>query len=249
MEKNIIPNLQNACRLMDYLARAEGGVSLPHVSMELSIPRTTTYRILKTLEAENFVREEGRLFHLGPKLIHLGQVALGELDIRKVAIPHLRGITEEVDETCHFAVPCENHSLILEVSLSSHPLRAVSRPGTMVDLHCSATGKIFIAYLHEAKLKHLCESGRFEARTRHTLTTYAALKREAESVRERGYSMDDEEYHEGVRCLAVPVFDRSGKLVASIGLTAAKQRVPKAKIEAIVDVLRRRAMAVSEEIG
>lgn len=249
MEKNIIPNLQNACRLLGFLGRTEGGVPLATLSMELSIPRTTTYRILKTLELENFVREEGRLFFLGPKLIHLGQVASGELDIRKVAMPHLRSLTDEVDETCHLAVPCEDHSLIVEVSLSTHPLRAASRPGTMVDLHCSATGKIFIAYLLGSKLKSLAESGRFQARTRHTLTTYTALKDEAAVVRERGYSMDDEEYHEGVRCLAVPVFDRSGKLVAAIGLTAAKQRLPKVKVETIVEALRRRAAAISEEMG
>lgn len=249
MQKNIIPNLQNACRLMGFLAQAPEGVTLPTLSMELSIPRTTAYRILKTLELENFVREEGRLFFLGPKLIHLGEAASGDLDIRKVAVPHLRALTEEVDETCHLAVPCEDNSLIVEVSLSTHPLRATSRSGTMVALNCSATGKVFIAYLFDKKLKELCEKNLFQSRTKHTLTTFKELQAEAKRVRERGYSMDDEEYHEGVRCLAVPVFDRSGKTVASIGLTAAKQRIPKVKVESIVEALNRRAVAIREEIG
>lgn len=249
MERYVIPNLRNACRVLSYLGEHTGGASLQVISQELAIPRTTAFRILKTLQLESIVREENRRFLLGSKLIPLGNAAAAGLEIRKVAAPLLRALTEETGETCHLAMPSECRSLILEVSLSPHPLRVTSRPGTIVDLHCSATGKLFMAHLYRERLPELVASGQFVRRTPHTLVTLEQLEAEVERILVRGYSTDDEEYHEGVRCLAVPVFDATQTVVAAVGITASRQRFRKAKTEAFYEATGRMVDALSRALG
>ena len=179
----------------------------------------------------------------------MGCAASEGLEIRKVAAPHLQALTERISETCHLAVPSETHSLILEVSLSPHPLRAASRPGTMVDLHCSATGKIFLAHSLWESLPALCENGQFVKRTPNTLVTFEELETECRKIKELGYSMDEEEYHEGVRCLAVPVFDAGNKVIAAVCITAARQRFRKPKTLAMRDEALRTAQDIAWDLG
>src|SRR5690606_28037452 len=110
---------------------------------------------------------------------------------------------------------------IVAVQDSPHPLRAASRPGFLADLHCSSTGKTFLAFLHQDRLSELYKTAKLNKRTAHTLTTLNEIRRETELIRKRGYSLDDEEFNLGVRCLAAPVYSADGTVAAAIGITAA----------------------------
>ncbi len=107
----------------------------------------------------------------------------------------------------------------MEVCDSPAPLRVASRPGTMADLHCSATGKIFLTYLYPQRLVEFIEVFKPEIRTPRTLTTLEQLQQMIEEVQEKGFAWDDEEYHPGIRCMAAPVFNMERELVAAIGIT------------------------------
>src|SRR5690606_30691798 len=183
-----------------------------------------TLRIMATLQLEGYARKvEGR-FELGPVLIHLGNASLAGTEIRTAALPVLEDLTNRTDETSHLAVPCDSRSLIVAVQDSPHPLRAASRPGFLAELHCSSTGKTFLTFLHHERLAELFKHMPLTKRTVHTLTTLAEIRRECELTRKRGYSLDDEEFTLGVRCLAAPVYAPDGTCVAAIGITAATIR-------------------------
>ena len=245
-ERYVIPNLRNACRILKLLGRHPNGLKAADLARNLNIPVTTTLRIMATLGLEGLTRKvEGR-FELGPVLIQLGTAALAGTEIRELAAPLLQQLTATTDETSHLAIPCDDRALIVAVQDSPHPLRAASRPGFLAELHCSSTGKVFLAYLHRARLAEIIAESPPTARTPLTLTSLPAIRKEVDLTRKRGFSLDNEEFNPGVRCLAAPVFAADGTVAAAIGITAATVRFPKeripemaAKVQAVAGELSR----------
>ena len=245
-ERYVIPNLRNACHILKLLGRHPNGLKGADLARDLKIPVTTTLRIMATLGLEGLTRKvEGR-FELGPVLIQLGTAALAGTEIRELAAPLLQQLTAVTDETSHLAIPCDDRALIVAVQDSPHPLRAASRPGFLAELHCSSTGKIFLAYLHRARLAEIIAENPPTARTPLTLTALPAIRKEVDLTRKRGFSLDNEEFNPGVRCLAAPVFASDGTVAAAIGITAATVRFPKeripemaAKVQAVAGELSR----------
>ena len=245
-ERYVIPNLRNACRILKLLGRSNDGFKVADIGRKLGIPITTTLRIMTTLHLEGLVRKSGAHYELGPVLIQLGNASLAGTEIRTTALPVLERLTARIAETSHLAIPCDNRSLIVAVQDSPHPLRAASRPGFLAELHCSSTGKIFLAFLHGPRLAEVVAEAAPAARTPLTLTTFAAIKKEADLTRKRGYSLDNEEFNPGVRCLAAPVFASDGTVAAAIGITAStvrftKERIPEmaTKVRTVADELSR----------
>ncbi len=248
-ERYVIPNLRNACRILKLLGRHPDGLKVAELARELEIPVTTTLRIMATLQLEGLARKHDGRYELGPVLIQLGTAALAGTELRELALPVLQSLTAATDETSHLAIPCDDRALIVAVQDSPHPLRAASRPGFLAELHCSSTGKIFLTYLHADRLGEFYAKGRPTRRTPETLTTLAELTREVGVTRKRGFSLDDEEFNPGVRCLAAPVFGSDETVVAAIGITASTIRFTRELIPEMAEKVRAAAAELSRLLG
>lgn len=248
-ERYVIPNLRNACRILKLLGSGSEGLKAADIARQMGIPVTTTLRIMNTLHLENLVRKRGPHYDLGPVLIQLGNASLAGTEIRATALPVLKELTARVDETSHLAIPCDGRALIVAVQDSPHPLRAASRPGFLAELHSSATGKVFLAFACYDRLSMLYSGARPTKRTTRTLTTLKDIRRECDLTRKRGYSLDDEEFNMGVRCLAAPVFASDGSVAAAIGVTAATVRFTKERIPEVAIAVRDAAAELSRLLG
>ncbi len=250
-ERYVIPNLRNACRILKLLGSSPDGYKIADIGRTLDIPVTTTLRIMSTLHLEGLVRKRGALYELGPVLIQLGNASLAGTEIRTAALPVLEKLTAQTDETSHLAIPCDDRSLIIAVQDSPHPLRAASRPGFLAELHCSSTGKSLLAFLHYHRLNEFYGSGaaRPTKRTPHTLTALGEIKREIELTRKRGYSVDDEEFAPGIRCLAAPVYASDGTVTAAIGITASTVRFTRERIPEMATKVQAAAAELSRLLG
>jgi DNA-binding IclR family transcriptional regulator len=251
LERYVIPNLRNACWIMKLLAQHPDGLKAAEIARTLKIPVTTTLRIMATLQLEGFARKAEGRFELGPVLIHLGNASLASTEIRSAALPILQQLTAQTDETSHLALPCDDRSLIVAVQDSPHPLRAASRPGFLAELHCSSTGKTLLAFIHPHRLAEFYGNGTAQPtkRTPHTLTTFSEIKREIELTRKRGFSLDDEEFAPGIRCLATPVYSSDGTAVAAIGITASTVRFTKERIPEMAAKVQAAAADLSRSLG
>jgi DNA-binding IclR family transcriptional regulator len=249
LERYQIPNLRNACRIQKLLATRPDGFTVTEIARELKVPYTTTLRIMATLQLEGFVRKVGSRFELGPVVIHIGNASLAGTEIRDLALPVLETLTARTEETSHLAIPCEGRPLIVAVQDSPHPLRAASRPGFLAEPHCSSTGKALLAFHYHDRVDDILGRGPLHRRTPHTMVKPADVKRDLELTRKRGYSLDDEEYHPGVRCLAAPVLSSHGKAVAAIGITAATVRFTRERIPEIAAIVRAAAQELSGHLG
>jgi IclR family acetate operon transcriptional repressor len=247
--KYVIPNLRNACQVLKLLGRQSEGLKTIEVSRALKIPITSALRILNTLQLESLVRKANGRYELGPALIQLGHLSLHRTEIRATALPILEKLSLTTTETSHLAILCDDRALIVAVQDSPHPLRAASRPGFLADLHCSSTGKVFLAYHHGGTLPPAVLGEKRERRTPHTQVTPEAIRREARLTRARGYGLDNEEYFLGVRCLAAPVFGSNATVVAAIGITAAAVRFTEASIPAMAEKVKAAAAELSRLLG
>ena len=250
-ERYVIPNLRNACRILKLLGQSPDGFKIADIGRTLGIPITTTLRIMSTLHLEGLVRKQGALYELGPVLIQLGNASLAGTEIRTAALPVLENLTARTDETSHLAIPCDDRSLIVAVQDSPHPLRAASRPGFLAELHCSSTGKTLLAFLHHHRLNEFYGKGseRPTKRTPHTLTALGEIRREVELTRKRGFSLDDEEFAPGIRCLAAPVFASDGTVAAAVGITASTVRFTKERIPEMAGKVQAAATELSRLLG
>ena len=249
MERYVIPNLRNACRILKLLGQDTNGLKVADIARQLKIPVTTTLRIMSTLHLEGFTRKVDMRYELGPVLIQLGNASLAGTEIREMALPILEKLTATTDETAHLAIPCDDRSLIVAVQDSPHPLRAASRPGFLAQLHCSSTGKIFLAYLHRNRVEEILRNHVPVKRTIHTQIDSASVAVEADLTQKHGYSLDDEEFNLGVRCLAAPVFDSSGVVTAAIGITASTVRFTKERIPEMAAAVQGAARELSTLLG
>lgn len=244
-----IPNLKNACLILEELSRLDQSRSIAEIADMLELPRTTVLRILYTLEQEGFVKKQGKNFGLGATLIALGSRALSKFSIREMASSHLRTITEYTNETSQLVTLTADKALILDVFASPHPLSAHSKPGTLADVHCSASGKAILAFASAEIQKDILHGLTLNKRTEKTIMTRKGLTSELKRVFDQGYAIDEEEYHEGVRCLAAPVLGSAGIATYALGITASCKRFTKNKIEEYADVVMRQAKALSEALG
>jgi len=249
LERYVIPNLRNACRILKLIGASAEPLSVADIARQLKLPVTTTMRIMATLQLEGYAKKVDGRFVLGPLLIFLGNASLSGTEIRAMALPVLQKLTGDTVETSHLAIPCEGRSLIVAVQDSPHPLRAASRPGYLAELYCSSTGKALLAFAHYHRLAEMLEREPLVKRTPHTLIRLAEVKREVELTRKRGYAVDDEEYHLGVRCLAAPVYSSDDTVVGAIGITAAAVRFPREDIEKMSKLVLAAAQELSLQLG
>ena len=249
-DKYLIPSLARACEILKMIVESGKGMSASEVARQLSIPRTTALRILHTLCREGLLSREAQEFRAGGDLFRLGLRALGATHVREVSIPVLRSLSQSTEETTHIAVLGGDKSLILEVYESSQPVHAAHRPGTLVHIHCSATGKVLLAFaIGCAKLRDFLENAELEARTPNTIISLDELEAECQRIVRQGYAIDNEEYYIGVRCLAAPVWDASGILAAAIGVTASAATFTKRRIPEVAEQVQIAAETLSRSLG
>jgi DNA-binding IclR family transcriptional regulator len=234
---------------MKILADRPKGILAAEVESLTDIPRTTAFRILKTLCSEGMAEKRGTLFFAGAGLIQVGLTSLRSLEIRSMAIPFLGELASKTHFTAHLAIPSGWQALILEVHDSPNPVRVASRSGTTVPLHCSSTGKIFLAYLHEQSLEDYFSSGSPEKKTANTIVTLPEMRKEIERIKRDGFSVDDHEFHDEVWCVAAPVRDSGGQVIAAIGVTGPAGQSDDQKKNDICVYVKKTAGKLSSDLG
>ena len=249
MNNYVIPNLVKSCAVMKLLADRPKGITAFQVEEAADVPRTTAFRILKTLCSEGFAQKRGKLYFAGPGLIQIGLTSLKSLEIRTLSIPFLSKLAENTDFTAHLAIPGNWNSLILEVHDSPNPLRVASRSGTTVPLHCSSTGKVFLAFKFEDRLKDYFSSGTLRKYTDRTITDLPGMLNEIERIKADGIAVDRQEFHEGIWCAAAPVSDSSGQVTAAIGVTGPAVHADNKKKSEICKYVKETATRLSGELG
>src|SRR3954452_17561593 len=194
--------------LLEIAERGARGMTLSECAVVLGYSKATTHRILQTLTRREFLRvdEERGTFTLGVTNLRLGIEFLESIDLRHEALPTLRALAESTGETAHLGRLSGSDVVYIEKVESSHAVRMYSRVGATKPAYSTGVGKAVLAFLDEAELERHLPAG-LEQRAANTITDPEALREELRRTRDRGYSIDDVENEDGIRCAGAPVFD------------------------------------------
>lgn len=218
--------LLRAIAIMEEIVGTDESLTAADLDRRLDIPKPTIHRLLGQLEEEGLLQREldGRHLVPGPRLRRLG---LGILSSASLGAPRralLHRLAEKVGETCNLTLLDGHEVLYFERVETNWPVRIQLAPGSRLPLHCTASGKLFLAMMPPHRRHALLASLALEAHTPYTLTTPRALEERLCQIARDSLSTDNEEFIEGMVAIAVPVYDKVGKVQASLAIHAPRIR-------------------------
>lgn len=225
--------LEKAIAILDLFADTSGELTLTQIGQRLGMSKPTAFRILSVLEGADYLERvpETQGYRLGFQLYRLGSLVEHTTRLQRAARPFLQVLVDECQETAHLTVLNKGQALYLDKIEGQHAVRVVSRIGMRLPAHCSGVGKVLLAHLSDEEVDAVVREHGLPARTPNTLTDRAALAAELARIRERGYAMDNEEIELGLRCVAAPVRDATGRVIAAVSVSGPKFRIDGAEVE------------------
>jgi len=243
--------LDRAMAALEVLGARPQERSLVELCNALKLHKSTVHRLMMVLEQHRLVDKNpdtGR-YRLGLKLFEFGSKAIGALDLKRHAKPHLNRLLQEINETVHFCILDDGQVFYVEKVEPERSVRMACTVGSRAPAYCTAVGKAMLAELTDAEVNSIIRHWGLKPITKNTISTAAELKAELRAVRTRGFAVDDEEKEEGLRCVGAAVRGHSGKLIAAISVSGPAFRVTKERVQEIGQTVMRVANDLSEELG
>jgi len=248
--KAAVQSIERAAAILRSFSEAEPELGVTELSQRLGLHKSTVSRMIATLQREGLVGQnpETGKYRLGVGLVSLAGVALGRINVRGAAQPYLDDLVQETQETVTVDILAGTLCLIVEQKESPQPVRYVSWIGRRFPLHCTASGKVFLAALPEDEQAALLAFP-LQKYTAHTITSYDVFQATLKEVATNGYATTLEEYELGFCAVSVPLFDHAGNVVGAIAVSGPSFRLSKTRFIQFVPCLQQTAAAISAELG
>jgi len=248
--RNETPPIQSLDRgliILETVGRSGHPVSLRQLTEVLGIDRSSAFRLANTLKRRGFLSNPaaGKDYVLGASLWRLSRQYDWSAMLAAIAHDHLETLAVVTGETAHLAVREGRKALFIDHATTNHVIAISGQTGEAVPAYCTSHGKALLTDFDEAGLRQLFGGKPLARHTKNTLRNVAELARDCVEIRERGYATDDSEFMDGVRCVAAPIRDKEGMVVASIGISAPAGRFPAARQAPIAGHVTRIAAQIS----
>jgi IclR family transcriptional regulator, KDG regulon repressor len=244
--------LDRAINILEFVAsQTSGDAGLPELAAAMKLHKTTTHRIAHVLESRGLLRRtaDSNRYRLGLHLYDLGSCALDNVSIRDEARPIMTRLAAEVGETVHLALLDRTEVLYIERVEAQRSLSMGSKLGARNPVYCTALGKAILAFTPESEVDQILAACRMAPRTRNTITTAPALKRELQRVRERGFAIDDEEIEEGIRCISAPILGSGNYAVAAMSVSGPSSRITPQRSQSVGKAVLKATRELSAYMG
>jgi len=245
-----VKSLERSLRILERLAEAGPDLTVPELSRHLGMNKTTVFRLLQTLARHGFVEKvsQGK-YRLGMRVFEMGMAVMNSMDLRREALPVLERLNKQTRETIHLTIR-DGFSVIYIDKLSSPEYIVVqSRIGGRSPLHCTGVGKALMAHLDENEVKRYVRQEGLKRFTANTITDARELARELERIRRQGYAMDNEEHYAGITCVAAPIFDHRGRVLASFSIAGPATRINASRLPELIRLTVEASRAISARFG
>ena len=233
-------------QILHELARNASALSLADLSVRLSLPKSSLFRLMKTLESGSYVIAESGGYKMGPATLKLGAAIIQNREFPNCAVPVMQSVSDQCGETIILGTLADNRQEVVysEVIDATNPLRFISKAGSTNPLYGSASGQVLLAYMPDKELNHYLSSVNFVKHAPGTIETGEALREKLADIRATGVSVSLEGLVEGVFSIAAPVMEMTGRVIAGLSISAPSSRGLKQKGK-----LRKLALAGGEEIS
>jgi DNA-binding IclR family transcriptional regulator len=245
-----LSSVANSIRLLTSFSGEENELGITTLATRLRLAKSTVHRLASTLTSAGFLEQNAQTgkYRLGVALFELGALVRRRMDVANEARPKLRELLEKTGETVQLGI-VDHYSVLYVYEMESpRAIRMAAAVGGRAPLHCTAVGKVLLAFQPADYVKEVLERG-LTGFTAKTLTRRDAVLEMLDEVRARGHAVDDEESESGLRAIAAPVRNHTGSVIAALGVAAPVQRMSKKVMQACVPSVIETANAVSTRLG
>lgn len=226
----------------------EGEAGVSELASKLDMPKSSVFRFLSVLVENNYVQADKK-YSPTLKILHLAMLVRSRIDLVEVARPVMDNIGKKMNETISLSVFENNQVVYIHKVESSESIRSDYLIGSRVDAYCTAMGKVFLAGMTESEIENYLDNTILESRTPTTIVSRSALKKELEAIRIQGYAIDDGEYHLHNRCVAVPIKNETGQIMAAMSISGPDFRMSKDCMEEFKKEIMAAGKMISGNIG
>ncbi len=245
-----VRSIERAIQILDCFDDENPTWGLSEIAQEVGLHKATTHRIMTTLLNYNYLEKtnDGQKYRLGTRLASLGCSVLHRLGLQDVARPYMEELVEKYNEAVDLSVFDGREILYLEVLQSNHALTIAASPGMRLPAHCTASGKVFLAFLAQNELTEFLRHP-LRQLTKNTVTDPAILKKNLQVIKNTGFAVDDEEMEIGIKAISTPIFDQRGDVIAAISIPGPSSRIPDEKISEFASSLKQTSKNISHILG
>jgi DNA-binding IclR family transcriptional regulator len=246
-----VKSILKVAAIIDLLTGSEEPLSLGTIAKELGIAKSTLHGLISTLVDVGYVAQDGETgrYLLGFRLFEIGSSVSRKWNERKIAYPYMQLLAEQTGETVHLAALDDGEVLYINKQESSNSIRIVTDTGVKLPAYCTGVGKVLLAGLNPVAFKKYAKGRDFVQYTANTITELDVLKAELNNIRSQGYAIDEQEYLEGLRCIAAPIFNHKGEVTSALSVAGPLLRMKGETFEEKKRHILDAARNVSKQMG
>jgi IclR family transcriptional regulator, KDG regulon repressor len=242
--------VQKSIDILEAIDKSDKLLSVEEIASICNIPRSTAYRLIRTLEYRKFLEKDERgKYYIGLRMVGFGQKLLNRNILIEIANAPMRKLRDISGETTHMAINDNGKVLYISKVESTNPVRMFSMIGARFPLYSTAMGKIMLAYMPKEKIDNWMSTAKLQKRTESTITNKKQLIDQLRSIRKNGYAIDNLENEEEIRCLGAPIFDNTGLVVAAMSISGPAYRFDLEQCMKLVKPLIEETTAISLQLG
>lgn len=249
--EGVVKSAKKIFHILEELARNGGKMKLKDISKNLGYPPSTTHRLLNTLTELGYVDQDPTSsdYNIGVKVLSLASSTLSGLDLGNIALNYLCALRDRTGETANLVVNDGNESLYIQKAESRAMVRVFALIGKRAPLHATGVGKVMLADKQWGEVREIFAETGTPRITKYTITDLDEMKLELEKIRRRGYAYDNEECELGAFCVAAPVRDYTGKVIASMSVSIPTNRFSKITKEMLIKEVLTQSSKLSIKLG
>lgn len=249
--ENTVKSVGRALDIIDIVSQKKDGLGVTEIANQIDINKSSVHRTLSTLVQYGYVEqdEETGKYKLGYKILELSSKLLDSIDLREEAKPYLLELEKETNEVIHLVVWDEGEVVYIEKLEGNETLRMHSRVGKRAPMHCTSVGKAILSHLPKDVVEEIIDRKGLPKHTEYTITDKETFFEELKKVKERGYALDLQENEYGITCIAAPIFDHIGNVVAAISISGPTMRMTEERLEQLRDRIIEAGKNISKRLG
>ena len=249
MEGNALQTVERSIQILELLAMRP--YSQTELAKTMGLNKSTLFRLVKTLEMHKLVERDDvtGLYRVGIKLVELASLRLNQIEIKTEAAPILREASMKLQQVVHMAVLKDDQVVYIEKIEPLNHIRMYSMIGRTMPVHCTALGKSLLTHHSKQEVFDIVSTRGMEKRTEHTLNSPEALWEQIQVGKKAGYTVDNEENEPGIFCVAAPIFDYRGNVVAAISTSGDRNDFVYNPTDPCIQVITNTAKEISARLG
>jgi IclR family acetate operon transcriptional repressor len=246
-----VQSVDRALQLLEILGEDAEGYRLTDLSMRSGLSPSTVHRLLTTLQVRQFVQfdQTDSLWHVGRKAFQVGSTFAQQKNFVAPALPYLRQLRDQTRETANLGVAVDGRVIFLAQVESREIMRAITRVGGATPMVNSGIGKALLSTYTAEDVAAIVASYGMHKLTANSLTRASDLRTNLAAIRTQGYSVDDEEFQQGLRCIAAPVYNQQGEAFCAISVSGLVQRLSAERVPVVGKLVAETARALTTALG